>query len=292
MSRVRPNLLNKKIGNLLVLELSDVVVHGTRTWKCLCDCGTITYQKTSVLNKTGHLSCGCKKSEDLTGRIYGLLTVIKRNIEDPKNWDCLCLCGNTVTVYNGYLKIGDTRSCGCLKHKRHIPINLTGTVWKFITVIKICDDTKHGKNMWECLCACGKICYISTGGIKNSKRGSCGCRGLKPWEPARNYLVNMYIWNAGDRGYTWGLSTDECESLFKGDCFYCGRAPEQSVKQKQGREPYIYNGIDRKDNDLGYFIENCLSCCGECNRKKGKLSFEDFIESSHKIHFNLINKGL
>ena len=54
---------------------------------------------------------------DLTGQVFGRLTVISR-VENPKNtsaqWNCLCICGKKTKVASGQLNNGDTKSCGCL----------------------------------------------------------------------------------------------------------------------------------------------------------------------------------
>ena len=56
------------------------------------------------------------KLVDITGKRYGNLVVIKR-VENAPNgvavWECLCDCGNTVTVRGGNLKSGAVKSCGC-----------------------------------------------------------------------------------------------------------------------------------------------------------------------------------
>lgn len=64
---------------------------------------------------------GIGRFEDLTGRKFGRLTVIKR-VEDyvsPKGqhhtqWLCKCECGGECIVRGSYLKNKNTRSCGCL----------------------------------------------------------------------------------------------------------------------------------------------------------------------------------
>lgn len=63
------------------------------------------------------------KFEDLVGKKFGRLTVIKR-VEDHiypsgyhrPRWLCLCECGNEVIVQACHLKSGNTTSCGCF-HK-------------------------------------------------------------------------------------------------------------------------------------------------------------------------------
>lgn len=56
--------------------------------------------------------------EDLTGRVFGRWTVIKR--ADPPTdktghplWHCRCVCGNEANVYAQSLRSGSSRSCGC-----------------------------------------------------------------------------------------------------------------------------------------------------------------------------------
>ena len=67
--------------------------------------------------------------------------------------------------------------------------------------------------------------------------------------------------------------------MFQKNCHYCGVEPNQFPKgnwAKSYNGLFIYNGIDRKDNKIGYLLENCVSCCTICNRAKHSLSEEDF----------------
>lgn len=47
----------------------------------------------------------------------------------------------------------------------------------------------------------------------------------------------------------------------------------------EGRElsKYVYGGIDRVDSSKGYTVDNCVSCCRECNVSKGTMSLEAFL---------------
>lgn len=67
-----------------------------------------------------------KVREDLTGRIFGRLTVIKQTEDDVGSdrrrracWHCQCECGNYIDVagYSLTRKDHPTKSCGCLAHK-------------------------------------------------------------------------------------------------------------------------------------------------------------------------------
>ena len=55
--------------------------------------------------------------KDLSGMRFGRLTVLGRSEKGkPKKvyWNCLCDCGNAVTVRSDMLLCGNTRSCKCL----------------------------------------------------------------------------------------------------------------------------------------------------------------------------------
>jgi len=61
-----------------------------------------------------------RKLVDLTGQVFGRLTVIKRvgtykapNGSSMPWWLCRCLCGREKTVLGMSLKNGDSKSCGC-----------------------------------------------------------------------------------------------------------------------------------------------------------------------------------
>ena len=57
------------------------------------------------------------KRSDLSGQIFGKLTVVKchSNPKGRPRWFCLCDCGNSCIVLTQSLIIGRTRSCGCLQ---------------------------------------------------------------------------------------------------------------------------------------------------------------------------------
>lgn len=125
------NCIGKKFNRLTVV--SEFKKNNIYYLKCICDCGNTTEaQKRHVLH--GNIkSCGClnaenrnKKLIDLTGRRFGRLVVQKRSDEDYINcngrrvakWDCLCDCGNSVSVVGSSLKNGLTTSCGCYQKEK------------------------------------------------------------------------------------------------------------------------------------------------------------------------------
>lgn len=64
---------------------------------------------------------------DLTGNVFGRLTVIQRgeNQGDKVTWLCQCSCGSQVSVITSSLRRGDTKSCGCLFKESLIKRNTT-----------------------------------------------------------------------------------------------------------------------------------------------------------------------
>lgn len=73
-----------------------------------------------------------------------------------------------------------------------------------------------------------------------------------------------YEYSARRRGYEFALEAADVNALLLLECHYCG------VQNA--------NGIDRKENDIGYCVGNVVSCCRTCNFMKGTLSYKDFKE--------------
>ena len=92
-------------------------------------------------------------------------------------------------------------------------------------------------------------------------------------------LFSQYKKNAAERSFKFELSDEEFLQLTTCDCHYCGIAPKQFFRKNIGNGPYVYNGIDRKDNSVGYTMENCVSCCKTCNYSKGTLGEDEFIQN-------------
>ena len=62
------------------------------------------------------------KKQDLTGKYFGLLKVLEKDLEKSKvfketYWKCMCECGKETSVSSYHLKEKNkpTRSCGCLR---------------------------------------------------------------------------------------------------------------------------------------------------------------------------------
>lgn len=98
--REYPNLIGERFGKLTVIEQVSSDKCGNRKWRCLCDCGGEHIATTGNLRSGRTTNCGCKKSPDLTGKVFGKLTVLgrsdKRNPRGARTtpmWECRCECG-------------------------------------------------------------------------------------------------------------------------------------------------------------------------------------------------------
>lgn len=96
-------------------------------------------------------------------------------------------------------------------------------------------------------------------------------RGGSTWLGVLTLLMNGYKKSAARRNHLWELSQEQAESLFKGNCVYCGSPPTQNLRG------HLYNGIDRVDNSKGYAPTNVVSACGYCNMAKRGNSVQEFF---------------
>ena len=119
----KKNLTGRRFGKLIVLEPTKERQDHYVVWRCICDCGQEILVNTRHLVRGTIKDCGCvgKKTahrgnvaEDLTGRVFGTLTVLYRteNRNGRTCWMCRCSCGNERAVTARDLKAGKVTSCG------------------------------------------------------------------------------------------------------------------------------------------------------------------------------------
>jgi len=78
----------------------------------------------------------------------------------------------------------------------------------------------------------------------------------------------LLLKSAKKRNIAVNISLEHYSNLIQIGCSYCGH----SLLEENGYS------IDRHYNNKGYTILNCSPCCKVCNRAKGSMSNEDFIE--------------
>ena len=173
------DMIGKKFGDLTVLELTEHLIHGTRTYLCRCDCGNLTYVLPSNLKSGNNKSCGCRKTRDISGKRFGSLIAIEPTGEvHPTNktrlWRCVCDCGNETIADYKHLADGERVSCGCAVGGAK-PLDITGRRFGRLTALKRLDIKSTTSYKWLCQCDCGKTTQVSVANLTGGSVKSCGC---------------------------------------------------------------------------------------------------------------------
>lgn len=190
------DLTGKRFGKLTVLERCyDMPKRGSTVyWKCICDCGNETIATSLHLKNGDKKSCGCMRKNDLTGKKFGRLTVLKKDGKENGNqmYLCQCECGNTVRVYHSNLTRGLSKSCGCLQKEE--------TSKRF---------TKHGmrnSKLYNTYTNMMNRCNDP----KNKRYSSYGGRGIKVCDAWSQGFERFMEW-ALSSGYVEGLTIDRID---------------------------------------------------------------------------------
>ena len=87
-----------------------------------------------------------------------------------------------------------------------------------------------------------------------------------------------YRSNAKKRGIEFNITSEQFAQIVKQPCHYCD---SYSID----RNPYSRgNGVDRKDSNRGYEIDNCVPCCATCNFVKNNMNYGDFVQYIRKLY--------
>ncbi|SSY69947.1 Uncharacterised protein [Priestia megaterium] len=148
------DLIGKTFGKLTVVEYAGSK-NLNHMWKCKCECGEETTVRTTYLNNGHTKSCGClrkesKFREDLTGQVFGRLTVIEYAGSKGTNyglWKCKCECGKETISRLDTLKNGNAKSCGCLTRNGESSITHGLSKHRLYSIYenmrKRCNDPSH-----------------------------------------------------------------------------------------------------------------------------------------------------
>lgn len=176
--------------------------------------------------------------------------------------------------------------------------NLKGRRFQRLVVLDRSDNNKNGAPRWTCVCDCGTVIVALASDLKREGRPSCGClkreklsnsRKLPLGEGAANNMYAQYRKSAKQRIIAFELTRDKFRSLIDKNCHYCGIGPTQHsygmvrMATKNVNGNFKYTGIDRKNNEMGYTEENCVTCCKSCNYAKHNTNYEQFISYLNRL---------
>jgi hypothetical protein len=150
------------------------------------------------------------------------------------------------------------------------------------TVLGHGGEDRKGNILWKVQCLCGKESIEYPNKVKRNTDTTCHIRHVGRIESAKPPstaigLYGAYQKAASSKQRSFSLSLEEFTEITQKNCVYCGTKPTQVYRGYVGSGDYIYNGIDRQNNLLGYEYGNCVPCCGVCNRFKGATPYETFM---------------
>lgn len=167
-----------------------------------------------------------------------------------------------------------------------------GDVYTRLTVIEEPFSKRSASGRCErfvkCQCSCGTIKVVSLNSLRMKSTKSCGClnverasrKRLSDEDRVKNSLSQEYKNSAKQRGLVYEISENFLFVSVKSNCHYCGKPPN---KPHRKCDTFLYNGLDRVDNSIGYIASNVVPCCYICNKMKGELPVEVFLEHLNKI---------
>jgi hypothetical protein len=178
----------------------------------------------------------------------------------------------------------------------------TGRKYGDLIVLKLQEIKQYSngkkKSIWLCQCYCGKTLPVIAGNLTSGNTTNCGCKRverlqtyvdtilrLPKGEAAFNTVYAKYEFGSNRRNLAFKLSKEDFKAFCLGDCDYCG-IPPSNVEADYGTKngEFIYNGIDRVDNSVGYVLGNCVSCCRVCNYMKRTMEREAFLNHITAIY--------
>ena len=177
------NLLNQKIGKLLVIEETNKRKNKSIVWKCQCECGNIEEFSTKELRSDELIQCHqCGNSrkpqtgltEDIIGKKFNHLTVLSKSnkrIGGKIGYKCQCDCEKQTITYVSRTDLESNHiiSCGCAKRKYQIGDKINNR-----EIIGI-NGTINNQFYYKAKCVfCNREYEIT--GYSLKKTFSCGCQ--------------------------------------------------------------------------------------------------------------------
>ena len=212
------------------------------------------------------------KVNDLTGKTFGMLTVVERTTSCPKTkkarWVCKCSCGNETVVTGNSLSRNNTTSCGCYRPNQ--VKDYSGQRFGRLLVMSFHSLEKTNAK-FLCKCDCGnEIVTLSCNLVKGETR-SCGCyRAQCLSERSR------VIGGSKSKEYIcWIAMRDRVKNnmyYIRRGIIVCEgyRLSYPKFQNDIGKQPKGMKSVDRIDNNGNY------SCgkCEECKRNGWKMNIQ------------------
>lgn len=213
------------------------------------------------------------KRIDLTGRIFGRITVLRFSHIDEKGklkWIGFCSCSPEREIIAGHhtLLYGGTKSCGCLKNEttRNQFFDLTGKKIGKLTILELIHRNLEDKtkSIWKCRCECGnEVTRKHKGLLINKGKASCGkgkCNKIFEDLTGKFFGELEVISYEGNGSNNKALYKCKClcgnlriargNNLLSGLAHYCFECAEKNRPRKE-RHWHWNSEITQDERDLG-----------------------------------------
>jgi hypothetical protein len=230
-----------------------------------------------------------KKVKDITGIVFNGISAIARSGFDSTNkttWECVCHCGKTFITTGLNLKSGNTKSCGCYKH-RPVRKDITGKRFGRLVTVEI-DRVINAKVWWKCVCDCGKIHTVSVAHLISGHTRSCGCLSTE----ASSANAKRNLGKSGKDHPRWDESKTDAErkrsrgakmaiwsaKVLIRDNFQCCKC--FSKGQMHAHHIVGYVSCAERRTDMANGVTLCRNCHFQFHKEYGYSGFSrsDFFE--------------
>lgn len=209
------------------------------------------------------------KATDITGKVYGRLTVLHRAGSDKEGkatWAVRCECGTEKVVRGKHLRLKAILSCGCLSAETTAAMrkrDLAGQKFGRLLALESTNKRVRGCIVWKFKCDCGGEIDLPSHSVTTGNTKSCGC--LQP-ETVTNQ--NLKHGMSGTPTYiAWNNMRRRCEDPTS-EFFhrYGGRGISicdrwhtfENFLADMGVRPEGRYSIERVDNNGNYEPSNCV----------------------------------
>lgn len=132
--------------------------------------------------------------------------------------------------------------------------------------VPCCGTCNFMKKSLDALTFVERCCQISAHHGGPGKPCTC-------WSSQRGASYVAYRHRAQKKNMVFDLTKQQFDTLCAQDCSYCGRSTTGDHR----------NGVDRKDDTLGYTSSNCVPCCGQCNASKREMHGDAYVSKAKAI---------
>ncbi len=174
--------------------------------------------------------------------------------------------------------------------------DIVGKKFGRLVVIERIGNDRNGCSRWLCKCDCGNNYRVLGRSLASGATKSCGCfhrecvgNRSRNTSPLRPYEA-LYKEIKRHTKYEVDLTYEEFLSFVKEDrCHYCRSGI--FWRQYNVTLSHAYN-LDRKNNANGYSRENCVVCCGRCNKSKGAaFTYEQWYKMTEPWRLGDLTRG-